>query len=797
MPPRVILRPNRVSARATARFSLTIAGVLGGAACSSDGPGSDGGESGESGIDSLSASNSATEPTSDTLADTSSASDTDACAQEKVCEGDCCGADEQCIEGACEVVCEDERPPCGAAQACCAGEDVCWLGSCVTPGAACEVSGCATQPTVTTCSESEICEQGIGRCLPSDAAKTCIYEPPPAQFDPTPTFTWGQRRVRACAADADCQTSETCMADVCTPTWNHITPDVAPDFVQVMSVPAVIDLDQDCVPELVFNSYSAASLNSGLVRAIRGDDGSPVWTLDDPTYRADGGSAIAVGDLDGDGSAEIVVKGNGSFLFAVGADGAPLWRSDNFTSPTSRGSAAIANLDGEGHAEIVYGRAVYDSSGTLLWEGTGGVGMNGSGPISCVADLDDDGRPEVIAGRTAYTFTGTVAGGDFAGEPMWTADSGGDGFCGVADFDADGAPEVVLVASSTIYILDASDGSIIAQRAIPGGGNGGAPNIADFDGDGVPDIGTAGATRYVVVGYDGSATLELFWQAETEDDSSNRTGSSVFDFDGDGRNEVVYNDEEYLRIYPGVEPDCLLDPPGPGCDGVMTDDEILFRDLSSSRTDTEYPVIADVDGDFKAELIIVTNNEASHLSPELVADAGIEVWGDRLDNWVATRPIWNQHSYHITNVGLVGEIPMVEDPSWAPGLNSYRRNAQGDQSVLCAPDLIPYGLETERLACPSLELEAFVLNQGCLGVGPGVQVAFYEATLGLLGVVETTMPLPAGGSEKVALDVDLAVGGNYSITVSVDDDGTGVGALNECVEDNNVSEPLEACNQVG
>ncbi len=771
--------------------------VLGVAACSDDASSSDDGDvSGESGIDSLTASGSNTDPSSDTVADTSGTGDTDACPAPQVCGDACCGADEECNDGACEVVCEDERLPCGAAQECCAGEDVCWLGACVTPGAACEVSGCATQPTVTTCSEAEICEQGIGRCLPSDAARSCIYEPPPSQFDPTPLFTWGQRRVFACTEDADCQTSETCMDEVCTPSWEHRVPEVAPDFVQVMSVPAVIDLDQDCVPELVFNGYSGSDINQGVLRAIRGDDGSALWTLDDPDYRVDGGSGAAIGDLDGDGSVEIVVKGNGSYLVAAAADGSPLWRSDNFTSPTSRGSAAIANLDAEGNAEIAYGRAVYDAAGTLLWEGGGGVGINGSGPISCVADLDDDGRPELIAGRTAYTFTGTVAGGDFTGEPMWTADSDGDGFCGIADFDGDAAPEVVLVASSTIYVLDANDGSIIAQRDIPGGGNGGAPNIADFDGNGVPDIGTAGASRYVVVGYDGSTTLELFWQAETEDDSSNRTGSSVFDFDGDGRNEVVYNDEEYLRIYPGVEPDCLLDPPGPGCDGIMTDDELIFRDLSSSRTDTEYPVIADVDGDFKAELVIVTNNEASHLSPELVADAGIEVWSDRLDNWVATRPIWNQHSYHVTNVGLVGEIPLVEEPSWTV-VNSYRRNAQGDQSSLCAPDLIPYGLEAESLACPSLALEAFVLNQGCLGVGPGVQVAFYEETLGLLGVVETTMPLPAGGSEKVALDVDLESGGNYSITVSVDDDGTGAGSLNECVEDNNVSEPLLACNQVG
>ena len=112
-----------------------------------------------------------------------------------------------------------------------------------------------------------------------------------------------------------------------------------------------------------------------------------------------------------------------------------------------------------------------------------------------------------------------------------------------------------------------------AWRRTNRGGAGGPPNIADFDGDGVPDIGTAGGNNYVVVQYDGVQLTQL-WQADTKDGSSQRTGSSVFDFDGDGRSEVIYGDEWYLRIYPGVEPDCTLEPPGPGCDGETSEAEM-------------------------------------------------------------------------------------------------------------------------------------------------------------------------------------------------------------------------------
>ena len=84
---------------------------------------------------------------------------------------------------------------------------------------------------------------------------------------------------------------------------------------------------------------------------------------------------------------------------------------------------------------------------------------------------------------------------------------------------------------------------------------------------------------------------------------------------------------------------------------------MLFRDENTSRTRTEYPVVADVDGDFKAELVFSTNSDISW-----GLDAGIEVWGDALDNWVSTRPVWNQHSHHITNAGIDGSSLMgMED----------------------------------------------------------------------------------------------------------------------------------------
>lgn len=45
--------------------------------------------------------------------------------------------------------------------------------------------------------------------------------------------------------------------------------------------------------------------------------------------------------------------------------------------------------------------------------------------------------------------------------------------------------------------------------------------------------------------------------------------------------------------------------------------------------------------------------------------------------WVRTRRVWNQYTYHVTNVEEDGSIPAVEPANWAqPGLNDFRQNKQ-------------------------------------------------------------------------------------------------------------------------
>ena len=62
-----------------------------------------------------------------------------------------------------------------------------------------------------------------------------------------------------------------------------------------------------------------------------------------------------------------------------------------------------------------------------------------------------------------------------------------------------------------------------------------------------------------------------------------------------------------------------------------------------------------------------------------------------LDNWVRTRRIWNQHSYHITNITSVGSIPASEEVNWLKsGHNNYRVNIPTSQELGVTQDGFDY-----------------------------------------------------------------------------------------------------------
>ena len=618
---------------------------------------------------------------------------------------------------------------------------MCVADQCTTPG-----KGCLDYAD---CEENEFCEPTLGKCLLQPGEPACIFKPPVGAFEPVLEWSWTGSSIQ-------------------------------PAHNQVINTPLVIDLEKDGTPDVVIvtsDSYSAGGV--GYLRALDGKTGKEKWGASAGVYTSAGRiqprSTPAVGDIDGDGLVEIVALKAGGGLIAFEHDGTVKWTSKNkngtaYTAGFESGTVALADLEGDGKVEIISAGVVLESDGTLRFDnGTLAGSNNGSyGAVSIVADVDGDGKQEVVTGRRAFRADGTT---------LWNNNLI-DGYPAIADLDGDGKPELVVVANDTVRVHNAATGAQLATLAMPGDGAGGPPTIAQFDGTGGPDFASANGTAYNVYTYNGTTKqISVLWSQSTQDGSSNRTGSTVFDFEGDGKAEVVYNDECYLRVYSGLN------------------GQVQAQISNSSATIHEYPVVADVDGDNNTE-IVVAANDLNHKNgsvscpyPSAQSRHGVFVYGDKKDRWVRTRRLWNQHAYHVTNINNDGSIPAPEPISWGPkGFNNYRQSTQGKASYNAAD--LQVSLEASLLECPAtLTLKATAKNGGSLGVPAGVQIRFFQGSPPngvFLGAKTTTQPLLPGASESVSLAIP-GVSQPTSYYVVVDADAGGASSINECIELNNTA----------
>lgn len=178
--------------------------------------------------------------------------------------------------------------------------------------------------------------------------------------------------------------------------------------------------------------------------------------------------------------------------------------------------------------------------------------------------------------------------------------------------------------------------------------------IHDFDGDGVAKFAVSSASHYTVFEADGT----VVWSADVSDQTGIAAGTA-FDFLGDGNAEAMYADETHMFVFDATGQPLLQIP-------------------RVSGTLSEYPVVADIDNDGSAEIVVVSNRIGFETSPT------VQVIRDVQDRWIQARRIWNQHTYHVANVREDGTIPAVEPESWGQ-LNTFRTNAQIDGGSLCTP----------------------------------------------------------------------------------------------------------------
>ncbi len=733
----------------------------------------------------------------------------------------------------------------------CPDDQVCRYETCVPPPTPCDTNA--------DCTGDQYCDIANHECLPWEVGPggasdpECKREPVPGVFFPGVQCEW----------------------------LGPPMGDPFPDHKNVLATPMVATFyatgGEFSAPSVVFTSYNFTDGGSescsgtnpsffGVIRIIDGRNCTQQASIAVPSVVAS--ASLAIADLGGDPTPEIVAArtDGGLVAYTIQPDGTwlPMWQTTSQFADTlcDWAGPSIHDLDDDGNPEVIFYGAVYDgATGATIDESiAGSVDATGTGYVPVVADVDGDGVPDLITGTEIYSWdkmarhwvakqalpfqNGHVAVADFGTFPASGADDRG---------TLDGIAEVAVVIGGVAKVYNIAGREVFTANLIGLGGGpigqGGPPTIADFDGDGRVEFASAGASAYHVFDLDCRGTPDaatcpsmrtdgIAWVQQSQDFSSNRTGSSVFDFDGDGRAEVVYGDECFTRVYDGIT------------------GQVVYSRFRTSCTWYENPIVVDSDADFNAEIVFGSNNNCNVTCPavdpifdgvQCLDDAdcpstttcgredpgdplgrcrctvdddcggdgfvcldpiagpstagkvcrashpagtdqvGVRILADSVDRWTSTRTIWNQHAYSVTNIDQSAKVPRTSEwlQNWTqPGLNNFRQNSPGEGIPPGAiPDLT---VKHTKPLCggATLGVSAEVCNRGTEPVAEGVPVAFYAVgpPQELRCTAETTVRMYPGNCTIVTCDWNGPPGDGIAV---VDDRGNGTGIDLECREDNN------------
>ncbi|EAY26646.1 FG-GAP-like repeat-containing protein [Microscilla marina] len=515
------------------------------------------------------------------------------------------------------------------------------------------------------------------------------------------------------------------------------------------------DMDGDGVPEVVAKQDNPGKLY--MFNGVTGQVEVNISISDNDVF-----TSVAIGDVDRDGLGEVFFfNATGNLERYDYANGTLTKTFESATAENRLYTPNLADFNHDGVVEVYVGNKIYSAvNGTRLVDGSGSSGAHSgeNEPFSVAVDVLADGACancsglELVAGNTVYSVN--VATGTLNAE-VTAAGGLGDGVTSIADVDNDGDLDGIVVSSGKVYVWDLqTSAQLYSTYTLTSTTKGGRANVANFDADDELEIGVAGKDLYIVLdptGTPGTGTLTSKWEKTGLDDGSERTSSTVFDFDGDGVSEVVYSEEENLVVYNGQT-------------GAL-------KTTIISRSGTRYdnPVVVDVNGDGQTEIILTAQDANGPIDTE---QAYVRCLKSTNRVWRPSRAVWNQHNYFITNVNDNLTIPRVQQnyvnvtgfdgKPYKKILNTFLNQASlydvaGDH-IFPAPDMTAELNGGATNICQNggvINYSFIVKNEGSATLPAGVKIAVfdqdpYNNTPNLVQELTTSEAVPINGSILVS-----------------------------------------------